>query len=56
MRIAMLLLFGSVFGTLLALSGPVDLNSVLGAPVYVAAHLLSPPTGKSRFVEEQADN
>lgn len=56
MRIAMLLLFVSMFGTMLALSGPVDLNSVLGAPVYVAAHLLTPPTSKPIFVDEQADN
>lgn len=56
MRIAMLLLFGSVFATMFALSGPVDLNSVLGAPVYVAAHLLSLPTSKPIFVDEQADN
>ena len=55
-RIAMLLLFGSMFGTILALSGPNDLNSVLGAPVYLAEHLLSPPQPMPIFADEQADN
>ena len=55
MRIAMLLLLGSMFGTALALTAPTDLNSVLGAPAYVAAHIMPPPP-EPVFADEQADN
>jgi len=50
----MLLLFGSLFGTILALSGPTDLNSVLGAPVSMMSHILAPLPSKPLFADEQA--
>ena len=56
MRVAILLLLGSMFGTILVLSGPTDLNSVLGAPAYVVTQLLAPPQPKPIFADDRADS